>query len=45
MIPILSVVISVIFIDEPLTNKLFIGMLLVGLSIYLVNYEKKKSSV
>lgn len=45
LIPILSVVISVIFVNEPLTSELFIGMLLVGLSIYLVNYEKKKPSV
>jgi len=37
LVPIISVIISAIVLQERLTVKLFIGMLLVGTSIYLVN--------
>lgn len=37
LVPILSVIVSSIFLGEAITFKLFIGMLLVGGSIYLVN--------
>lgn len=42
LVPIISVLISVVFLDEPFTKELFIGMLFVGLSILLVNLEIKK---
>lgn len=42
LVPIISVLISIIFLDEPFTKELFIGMLFVGLSILLVNLEIKK---
>ena len=41
IVPILSVLISNIFLDEAITQYLFYGMMLVGLSIYLVNYQRK----
>lgn len=44
LVPIVSVVISVIFLKEALTVKLFIGMILVGLSIYLVNRQPKTAT-
>ncbi|RKJ42327.1 EamA family transporter, partial [Butyricicoccus sp. 1XD8-22] len=37
LVPILSVIVSSIFLGEAITFKLFIGMMLVGGSIYLVN--------
>ncbi|BDH60847.1 putative transporter YvbV [Lysinibacillus sp. PLM2] len=37
LVPILSVIVSSIFLGEAITFKLFIGMILVGGSIYLVN--------
>lgn len=37
LVPIISVFISAIFLQEKLSVKLFIGMMLVGTSIYLVN--------
>lgn len=37
LVPIISVIISVVFADEVFTYKLLIGMILVGLSIVLVN--------
>ena len=37
LVPILSVVVSSIFLKESITLNLFFGMTLVGLSIYLVN--------
>lgn len=42
LVPIISVIVSAIFLDEAITKNLFIGMLLVGLSIYLVNSQKEK---
>lgn len=41
IVPILSVLISAIFLDEAITVNLFYGMILVGVSIYLVNYQHK----
>lgn len=37
LVPIISVFVSAIFLDEAITKNLFIGMMLVGSSIYLVN--------
>ena len=42
IVPILSVIISAIFLDEAITLNLFYGMILVGLSIYLVNFQRKR---
>lgn len=42
LVPILSVIVSSIFLKESITLNLFFGMILVGFSIYLVNVERKK---
>lgn len=42
LVPIISVFISVLFLDETLTVNLLIGMVLVGMSIYLVNFNEDK---
>lgn len=41
LVPILAVFVSAIFLDEQITINLFIGMLLVGVSIYLVTINKR----
>lgn len=43
LVPIISVVVSAIFLNEAITKNLFIGMILVGSSIYLVNRQKEKT--
>ena len=43
LVSIISVLIGVVFLDETLTMKLLIGMILVGISIYLVNFNEKKA--
>lgn len=43
LVPILSVFISAWFLNESITMNLFLGMLLVGVSIYLVNTQRKQS--
>lgn len=45
LVPILSVIISAIFLDEAITVNLFYGMIFVGLSIYLVNYQRKRKGL
>lgn len=42
LVPIIAVCIGVLFLDETLTIKLLIGMTLVGISIYLVNFNENK---
>src|SRR5699024_12651378 len=42
LVPIISVLIGVVFLDEALTITLLIGMTLVGISIYLVNFNEQK---
>ncbi|TVX93298.1 DMT family transporter [Paenibacillus agilis] len=42
LVPIIAVFISTVFLDEPITYRLVIGLLLVGVSIYLVNYRGTK---
>lgn len=50
LVPITSVLLSVLFLNEDLTYRLFLGMILVGISIILVNLNleniirRKKSS-
>lgn len=42
LVPIIAVIISTVFLDEPVTYRLVVGLLLVGVSIYFVNYRGKK---
>lgn len=42
LVPIIAVFIGTVFLDEPVTYPLVVGLLLVGVSIYFVNYRKKK---
>lgn len=42
LVPIIAVIISTLFLYEPVTYRLVVGLLLVGLSIYIVNYRSKK---
>ncbi|WP_028595069.1 DMT family transporter [Paenibacillus assamensis] len=43
LVPIIAVLISTVFLDEPVTYRLIVGLLFVGVSIYLVNYRAKKA--
>lgn len=45
LVPILSVIVSAIFLKESITLNLFLGMILVGVSIYLVNVERKQKKL
>ncbi|PEI82322.1 DMT family transporter [Bacillus toyonensis] len=45
LVPIIAVFIGTVFLDEPVTYRLVIGLLLVGVSIYFVNYREKKVNV
>lgn len=42
LVPVISVLISTIFLNEPVTYKLLIGLMLVGISIYFVNRKTEK---
>ncbi|WP_153723136.1 DMT family transporter [Sporosarcina cascadiensis] len=42
LVPVISVFISTIFLNEPVTYKLLIGLVLVGISIYFVNRRAEK---
>ncbi|MCR8842554.1 DMT family transporter [Paenibacillus sp. SC116] len=42
LVPIIAVFNSTVFLDEPVTYRLVVGLLLVGVSIYFVNYRGKK---
>ncbi len=44
LVPIIAVFLGTVFLDEPVTYPLIVGLLLVGLSIYFVNYRGKKAS-
>ncbi len=39
LVPLISVSIGIVILGEPLTITLFVGLLLVGMSIYFVNYR------
>ncbi|TQR19707.1 DMT family transporter [Psychrobacillus vulpis] len=43
LVPVIAVFIGAVFLHEPITNLLILGLLLVGLSIFLVNYRGKQS--
>lgn len=45
LVPIIAVFIGVAFLDEPITHLLIIGLVLVGISIFLVNYRSKKKLI
>lgn len=45
LIPIISVILGVIFLGEELTTKLLVGLVLIGSSIFLVNYTSKKKRI
>ncbi|WP_309567323.1 EamA family transporter, partial [Bacillus thuringiensis] len=40
LVPIIAVFIGTVFLDEPVTYRLVVGLLLVGVSIYFVNYRE-----
>lgn len=42
LVPIIAVLVGAVFLDEPMTFMLIIGLLLVGISIYFVNYSGKR---
>lgn len=44
LVPIIAVIISTVFLDEPVTYRLVVGLLLVGVSIYFVNDRGKMVS-
>lgn len=44
LVPIIAVFIGTVFLGEPVTYALIIGLLLVGMSIFFVNYRWKKSN-
>ena len=41
LVPVISVFISTVFVGEPMTHTLWVGLLLVVVSICFVNYSKK----
>lgn len=45
LVPIIAVLLGAIFLHEPITHLLLIGLLLVGLSIFIVNYKSKKKLI
>jgi drug/metabolite transporter (DMT)-like permease len=42
LVPIISIVIGTLFLDEPFTSSLLVGLVLIIISIYLVNKKAKK---
>ncbi|MEK5215532.1 DMT family transporter [Psychrobacillus sp. FSL H8-0487] len=45
MVPIIAVILGAVFLDEPITYLLIIGLVMVGISIFLVNYRSKKKLI
>lgn len=45
LVPVISVVVSTVFLGEPITYKLIVGVVLVVISICLVNMRKRKLKV
>lgn len=42
LVPIIAVILGAVFLDEPVTYLLIVGLILVGLSILIVNYKSKE---
>jgi len=45
MVPIVAVFLGAVFLDESITYSLIIGLVMVGLSIFIVNYRSKKKLI
>ncbi|WP_277585367.1 DMT family transporter [Psychrobacillus antarcticus] len=45
MVPIIAVILGAVFLDETITYLLIIGLVLVGISIFIVNYRSKKKLI
>lgn len=45
MVPIIAVMLGAVFLDEEVTYLLILGLIMVGLSIFIVNYRSKKKLV
>ncbi|WP_301108769.1 DMT family transporter [Sporosarcina sp.] len=45
LVPVISVFVSTVVLHEPVTYKLLIGLILVGVSIYFVNRRTEKSAI
>ena len=41
LVPIIAVILGAVFLDEPVTYLLIVGLILVGLSIIIVNYRSR----
>ena len=42
LVPIIAVILGAVFLDEPVTYLLIVGLILVGLSILIVNYKSRE---
>jgi len=42
LVPIIAVILGAVFLDEPVTYLLIVGLILVGLSIIIVNYRSRE---
>lgn len=45
LVPIIAVFIGAVFLDEPITYLLIIGLIMVGASIFIVNFRSKKKLI
>lgn len=45
LVPIISIVIGTLFLDEPFTSSLLVGLVLIIISIYLVNKKAKNQKL
>lgn len=45
LVPIIAVVLGAVFLDEPITYMLVLGLIMVGLSIFIVNFRSKKKLI
>ena len=43
LVPIIAVILGAVFLDEPVTYLLIVGLILVGLSILIVNYKSREN--
>lgn len=45
LVPIIAVILGAAFLNEPITYMLILGLIMVGISIFIVNYRSKKKIV